>query len=108
MPKPDNQLLDDLMTLGGNALGTLLGARHEWKAQAKPRLASLARNLGLVSREEFDAAFAMLAKARAFQEELSERLEALEKHMSSAKPAHTAAKANLPLLKKRKARRSRS
>ena|ERR1700722_1374593 len=71
-------LIDDVMTLGGNLLGNMLGARGELKAQARQRLDRLARRLDLVSREEFDAAFAMLAKARAMQDELSERLSAIE------------------------------
>jgi BMFP domain-containing protein YqiC len=74
----DQNLIDDVMTLGGNMLGNLLGARGELKAQARQRMDALARRLDLVSREEFDAAFAMVAKARAMQEELSERLAAIE------------------------------
>jgi BMFP domain-containing protein YqiC len=71
-------LIEDVMTLGGNLLGNVLGARGEFKAQARQRMDMLARRLDLVSREEFDAAFAMLAKSRVMQDELSERLSVIE------------------------------
>jgi BMFP domain-containing protein YqiC len=84
-------LIDDVMTLGGNLLGNVLGARGELKAQARQRLDTLARRLDLVSREEFDAAFAMLAKARLMQDELSERLSAIEARLKMPR-AKSAAK----------------
>ena len=74
-------LLDDLLTLGGSLFGNLAEARHEVKAQAKSHVESLARKLDLVSREEFDAAFAMLSKARLMQDDLKERLERIEAHL---------------------------
>ena len=74
----NRKLIDDLISLSGNVLGNLLGARHEMKAQARERFDHLAKQLNLVSRGEFDAAFAMLAKARMMQEELIERLQAIE------------------------------
>jgi BMFP domain-containing protein YqiC len=73
--------MDDMMALSGNVLGNLLGARHEVKAQAKQHMRGIAKQLNLVSREEFDAAFAMLAKARAMQEDLAMRLDALESQL---------------------------
>jgi BMFP domain-containing protein YqiC len=73
-----NLLIDDLLTLGSSLFGNLFEARHELKAQARNRMDDFARRLDLVSREEFDAAFAMLAKARSAQEELRERVERIE------------------------------
>ncbi len=123
----DNQtMIDDLLTLGGNLFGNLLGARHEVKAQVKQRGEQLSQMLGLVSREEFDAAFAMLAKARLMQEELNDRLSVVEKRLNIAtpvkksttvktSPAASAAKssrqnmkANLPSVKKDKYRGKRA
>lgn len=76
---PKNQpLIDDLLTLGGSLFGNLAEARHELRAQAKTHVDTLARRLDLVSREEFDAAFAMLSKARALQDDVRERLERIE------------------------------
>jgi BMFP domain-containing protein YqiC len=100
-------LLGDLLKLSGNMLGNLLGARHEMKAQSKQHMDQLARHLDLVSRREFDAAFAMLAKARTMQEELAERLTVIETKlkMSSTSEIKSRAKRRLPSL--RKSNRSR-
>lgn len=109
-----NSLLEDLLTLGGQAFGNLAGARHEFRAQAQQRLGEAARHLNLVSREEFDAAFAMLAKIRTAQEELRERIAKIEmrfqidgqtnkssKNESKKAPGEikSAAKRNLPKIK---------
>lgn len=100
-------LIEDMISLGGNVLGNLLGARHELKAQTKQRVESLTRQLDLVTRSEFDAAFAMLAKARAMQEDLHERLVAIEAQLNptsarkAAKPVKSA-KTSLPSVKKSK------
>ena len=95
-------LIEDMMALGGNILGNLVGARHELKSQAKERIDSLTKHLDLVSRKEFDAAFAMLAKARLMQEDLQERLAKVETQLklSSTKKASKALKLNLPSVKK--------
>jgi BMFP domain-containing protein YqiC len=106
----ENQtLIDDMVTLGGNLLGNLMGTRHEFRAQAKERFGSIARQLDLVSRSEFDAAFAMLAKARAMQEDFSERLAAIESHLklSSGKNTVKTVKLNLPSVKKDQRRKAR-
>lgn len=102
------KLVDDLMTLGNAIVGNALGARHELKAQAKQKLDALTQQLDLVSRAEFDAAFAMLSKARLVQEDLSDRLETIEAHLNlssgkKTKPAAAKAKkvmkVNLPSVK---------
>src|SRR5437868_1093894 len=87
MPAHTETMIEDLMTLGGNLLGNVLGARGEMKAQARQRIDILARKLALVTRDEFDAAFAMLAKARAMQEELADRLMAIEAKLKMSKAA---------------------
>jgi BMFP domain-containing protein YqiC len=107
---PENsKLMDDMIALGGNLLGNLLGARHEMKAQAKQRLDSLAKHLDLVSRGEFDTAFAMLAKARSMQEELAERLAVVEAklNLSSTHEIKSRPKRRLPSFKKSNRRRRR-
>ena len=108
--KQNRTLPDDLISLAGNVLGNLLGARHEMKAQAKQRMDSLAKHFDLVSRSEFDAAFAMLSKARTMQEELAERLSAVEAKMnlSSTSGIRSRAKRRLPSFKKSNERKKRS
>lgn len=100
--RENQKLIDDVMALGGNLLGNILGARHEVRAQAEQRFESLAQRFNFVSRSEFDAAFAMLAKARAAQEELRERIGAIEAklNLSSAAKGRKTAKARLPSVKK--------
>lgn len=100
--------VQDLLKLGENALGILLGARHELGAQARSGLANVSRRLDLVTREEFDAALAMIAKARAMQEDLNERLGIIEAQLGIAKTSKTK-KVNLRSVKqgKEKANRKR-
>lgn len=111
---PKNQtLVEDMVTLGSNIMGNFLGARHEMRAQTKQRLEHALGRLGVVSREEFDVAFAILSKARLMQEQLDERLKAIESHLKLAKPASIknppakTAKVNLPSVKKDKRRTKR-
>jgi BMFP domain-containing protein YqiC len=98
---PQKTFIDDMLTLGSGVLSNLSEARHELKAQAKQRVGSVARDFDLVSRDEFDAAFAMLAKARNMQEELSARLARVEQHLnlSSGKTVVKKQKTNLPSVK---------
>lgn len=108
----NNTLLEDLLALGGSLLGNLSDVRHEFKAQAKGRVSDLARHLDLVSRDEFDTAFAMLAKARKMQEDLNDRLAALESKFRTGKKASVkpmkSVKVNLPSVKKDKQRKKRA
>lgn len=107
---PVNQaLIDDVMTLCRSLLGGVADARHELKAQVKEHAENVAKKLDLVGREEFDAAMAMLSKARAAEEDMRDRLNAVEAKlkMSSASATPKSMKANLPSVKKgnRRARR---
>ena len=109
---PNKSFVEDMLTLGSGVLSNLSEARHELKAQAKQRAGSVARGLDLVSREEFDAAFAMLAKARNAQEDLSARLSRIENHLNlsstktGGKKKTKAKKTNLPFVKTKKTRRA--
>ena len=109
---PNKTLLDDMLTLGSGMLSQLADARHELKAQAKTRAGSVARELDLVTRDEFDAAFAMLAKARNMQEELASRVARIEAHLnlpsakSGAKKPVKTKKTNLHFVKTKAKRRS--
>ena len=110
---PNKSFVEDMLTLGTGVLSNLSEARHELKAQARQRVGSVARELDLVSREEFDAAFAMLAKARNMQEDLSARLSRIESHLNLSSGKKTAKKMvkikkkNLPSVKTKKVSRTR-
>ncbi|MFA4995496.1 MAG: accessory factor UbiK family protein [Bdellovibrionales bacterium] len=102
-------LIEDLLTLASDALEHIAGARHELKAHAKSHVERLAGDLDLVNREEFDAAFAMLAKARMKQEDLEKRVFAIESilNLSSGKKTVKTKKTNLPSVKTKAGRRAR-
>jgi BMFP domain-containing protein YqiC len=105
---PDKSIFEDILSIGGELLSHMVDARHELKAHAKGRAGSVARKLDLVGRDEFDAAFAMLAKARDMQEDLAARLSEIESflNLSSVKNTVKTKKRNLPLVKKRQKRRA--
>ena len=106
---PEKTFIEDLLSLGADVLTQLADARHELKAHAKGRAETLARELDLVTRDEFDAAFAMLSKARSMQEDLSARVEKIESflNLSSAKKTVNAKRPHLPSVKKAKSRRAK-
>jgi BMFP domain-containing protein YqiC len=71
-------MFDDAARVAGGALGTLAGLRREVEALARGQVERLLAQLDLVSRDEFEAVRAMAAKARAENESLAARLDALE------------------------------
>lgn len=73
-----NRILDDLARVGAGALGVAAGMRREAEDLLKARFAAVLGAQGLVGREEFDAVKAMVAKARAENAKLAERLAKLE------------------------------
>lgn len=84
-----NRLLDDLARVASGALGVAAGMRGEIEARLRDQFERILARMDLVTREEFDAVKAMAAKARAEQEQMQERLAALEAAVSAArtKPA---------------------
>ncbi|MDE0148587.1 MAG: accessory factor UbiK family protein, partial [Rhodospirillaceae bacterium] len=82
----NNKLIDDFARVTTGMLGVAAGVRSEAEAMVKARLQGLLADMDLVTREEFDVARDMAAKARDGQEalearltELQQRLEKLEK-----------------------------
>lgn len=98
----NKSFVEDMMTLATGALSQLAESRHEVKAQMRGRAGSVARSLDLVTREEFDAAFAMMAKARNSQEDIIARLIRIESHLGIG--AKTAKKAPASAAKTKKTR----
>ncbi|MCG8356512.1 MAG: accessory factor UbiK family protein [Kiloniellales bacterium] len=89
-----NRLLDDLARVAGGALGVASGMRGEIEARLREQFERVLARMDLVTREEFDAVRAMAVKAREEQEELAERLAALEAQLAKRKPSAKAAKAS--------------
>ena len=74
----DNRFFDDAAKLAGGAIGTLAGLRREVEALARQQVERLLERMDLVTRDEFEAVKEMAAKARAEQDDLAARLDALE------------------------------
>lgn len=86
----NHNAIEDILNLGKIALEKFMDAGQQRYGE---RNAQNQGNHRTVSREEFDAAFAMLAKTRAIQEDLNERIKAIETKLNLSSP-HKARKAN--------------
>jgi len=78
-----NRLLDDLARVASGAIGIAAGMRGEIEARLREQFEKILLQMDLVGREEFDAVKAMAAKARSEQEDLAERLTALERRLKT-------------------------
>ena len=73
-----NKFMDDMSQIMTNAMGVAQGAKDEAENAMKSVMDRWLADRNFVTREEFDAVRAMAQKARAQNDELSARLEALE------------------------------
>ena len=91
----DNRLFDDLAKVANGALHTMSGVRDEIENRLRERVERWLSDMDMVPREEFDAIKAVAQKARAEQEALTKKVEALESRIaaleSSGAPARAAA-----------------
>jgi BMFP domain-containing protein YqiC len=78
-----NRFFDDLARVAAGALGTLSGVKTEVEARLREQLEKVLAGMDLVSRDEFEAVNAMAAKARSEQEDLANRLIALESRVAA-------------------------
>jgi len=78
-----NRFFDDLARVAAGALGTLSGVKSEVEARLREQLERALAGMDLVSRDEFEAVKAMAAKARSEQEDLANRLAALEAKLAA-------------------------
>jgi BMFP domain-containing protein YqiC len=85
-----NRFFDDLARVASGAMGALSGVKGEVESRLREQLEKALAGMDLVSREEFEAVRAMAAKARAEQEDLAQRLAALEARLGAAPPAASA------------------
>jgi BMFP domain-containing protein YqiC len=94
------RLLDDLAKLATSAAGIVQGTGQEVEQLLRQRLERLLDSFDLVTREEFEVVKAMAETARRENEELAERLAALE---ASGKPAAKPPAARRPAARRRRA-----
>jgi BMFP domain-containing protein YqiC len=79
-----NRFFDDLARIAAGAAGALTGVRDELQSRLRDQFERALAGMDLVTREEFEAVKAMAAKARAEQEALQKRLDALEARLAGA------------------------
>ncbi len=101
MKKADETGLSDFLKLGETALSALAGAARDMQDNKGEKCDFIARKLNLVTREEFDAAFAMIKKARTIQDDLINRIEKMEKELGSGPKSSKSSKSTKPKTKKR-------
>ena len=77
------RLFSDVAGLAGGTLALIAGVRREARDTLRYRFETVLAEMDLVTRDEFDAAREMARTARAEQERLQARVEALE---AAAKP----------------------
>jgi len=80
-----NRFFDDLARVANGAMGALSGVRSDVEARFRDQLERVLAGMDLVSREEFEAVKAMAAKARAEQEDLQQRVAALESRLAEGR-----------------------
>jgi len=86
MPQTSGRLFDDLSRLISDAAGLAEGARREVETVVKAQFERLLAGMDVVTREEFEAAKEMAAKARSENEALAARIAALEAKLGGGQP----------------------
>lgn len=82
-----NRILDEFAKLMTDAAGAAQGVRREVETAFRAQAERILNTMDVVQREEFEAVREMAAKARAENQKLSARLEALEARFVDADPA---------------------
>jgi BMFP domain-containing protein YqiC len=78
----DNKFFEDIARVASGAAGGFMEMKREMESMVSAQLEKLLQKMNLVTKEEFDTVQAMLAKARAEQDEMKKRLDALEKRIA--------------------------
>lgn len=78
-----NRILDDLAKLMTDAAGAAQGVRREVETAFRSQAERVLNSMDVVQREEFEAVRDMAAKARAENEALRTRLDALEARLAA-------------------------
>src|SRR5690606_13530734 len=84
MPTGPNRILDELAKLMTDAAGAAQGVRREVESAFRGQAERILNTMDVVQREEFEVVRDMAAKARAENERLAARIEALEARLAGA------------------------
>ena len=77
-----NRFFDDIARVATSAAGTFTGMKGEIEHLVRHKVESFINSMNLVTREEFEVANAMIAKARENQDKLEKKVKVLEKKIS--------------------------
>ena len=83
MTQTNNRFFDEMARLMNDAAGVASGVRREVETIFQTQAERILRNLDVVTREEFEAAKEMAAKARDENERLAARIAELEKKLDA-------------------------
>ena len=78
-----NRFFDDIAKVATSAAGTLTGMKGEIEHIVRHKVESFINSMNLVTREEFEVASAMIAKARENQEKLERKVKVLESKINN-------------------------
>lgn len=86
-----NRILNDMAKVASGAVSAVTGLKGDAEGVLRRQMERLLADMDLVSRDEFEAVKALAANARAEQEKLQTRVDALEAQLTTKKPASKAA-----------------
>lgn len=95
MTQTRGRLFDGMAQMMTDAVGAAEGVKREIDTVVRAQAEKILADLDLVRREDFDAVRDMAAKARAENEALSARLDALEQRLAGGSDKVPAAAADL-------------
>lgn len=85
-----SSLFEDAQRVVSGAAGTVSGLRQQIRADLRERMEEMARRANLASREEVSDVEALAAHARDAQEQILERLDAIEKRLEALEQKQSA------------------
>lgn len=86
-----NRILNDMAKVASGAVSAVTGLKGDAEGILRRQVERLLTDMDLVTRDEFEAVKALAANARAEQEKLQTRVDALEAQLKAKKPAAKAA-----------------
>ena len=86
MTQTSNRLLDEMARLMNDATSVAQGVKREAEGVFRSQMERFVADLDLVKREDFDVVREMAAQARAENEALKKRIEALEGMLGERTP----------------------
>jgi BMFP domain-containing protein YqiC len=84
MTQTTNRIFDEMARLMNDAAGVADGVRKEVSTLVQSQAERILRDMDVVTREEFEAAKEMAAKAREENERLAARLAEVEKQLAQS------------------------